>query len=71
MESVISAELEEVVNTKKNNKKAGYQEGIVDDFVGDIELNLVGNARNNLFKGKELYPFPLKFTHVEKFNIWP
>jgi uncharacterized protein (TIGR02679 family) len=37
MESVISAELEEVANAIKTNKKAGYQEGIIDELVEDIK----------------------------------
>ncbi len=37
MDSIISAELKEVVNAIKTNKKAGYQEGIVDDLVDDIK----------------------------------
>lgn len=40
LESITSPELKEVANLLKEQKKAGYQEGIVEDLVGDLRRSL-------------------------------
>lgn len=40
MDSISSRELSKVVNALRNKKRAGYQEGLIEELIGDIKVSM-------------------------------